>query len=643
MKPTILVVEDDESVAYMLERLFVNSGFGVTIAADGESGWQQFQSSPPDVVVSDIKMPGMGGVELLARIKQVDPQMDVVLLTGHGDLSTAIQAIELGAYRYIEKPIHQISDLTQTIHKALERRKLVRDRQLIDRISHDLSRRLGLDDFLNQFLAHILAGFPQLNAAIISLAMPGSTHLTVVNARGFPNDDQWLGLEAHPGWSVGAQALQLARPVLLRVSELASNLEVTYQEPKLPPMLAEFARQFPQSGVLGIPIVSEDVSIGSLAVVNFVEPEVLDDHLVDLLTTLCSQVGLYLRNAQLYEERQAQTSRLRAVLNSAADGIIVIDPDGQVIMANPRYHAMFSSKGDLDLTVQRRLVTLMQLCLETQDRASFIFTLEHPTSDTPTILEVHAARVQQDGALMGTVASLRDVTLLRSLDQRRSDLLQLAKHEIGTPLAAISAWVHNLLQQERLPSKERAAILQRIVRQAGEVEQLVEETLSYSHLKEALLANEPTRVDISEMVEELAEETVALAHKDALHFSVEIEPDLWVQANYFALKRALRNLVENGRKYTPAGGHIALRAWRNGPNVQIEVEDTGLGINADELDQIFRPYYRGSAADSSEGSGLGLSIVRDVVTAHRGRIEVESQPGKGSRFTVTLLATRPAS
>ncbi len=114
MQPTVLVVEDDRSVAYMLELALSQAGFKVEIAVDGLDGWEAFQRQCPDIVVSDIRMPKLDGVQLLAKIKTLEPEMDVILLTGHGELPSAIQAVELGAYRYLEKPLYQVTDLIHT-------------------------------------------------------------------------------------------------------------------------------------------------------------------------------------------------------------------------------------------------------------------------------------------------------------------------------------------------------------------------------------------------------------------------------------------------------------------------------------------------------------------------------------------------
>jgi two-component system phosphate regulon sensor histidine kinase PhoR len=146
-------------------------------------------------------------------------------------------------------------------------------------------------------------------------------------------------------------------------------------------------------------------------------------------------------------------------------------------------------------------------------------------------------------------------------------------------------------------------------------------------------------MDLSQLANELVKETAILAAQSNLQFSAHIEPGLWVVGNYATLKQVFRNLLDNARKFTPAGGTVSWRVGRDGPEIQVEVEDTGVGIPREELDKIFEPYYRASSAGDTTGTGLGLSIVRDVVAAHRGRIAVDSTEGEGSRFTVTLLAT----
>jgi len=637
MKPTVLIVEDDESVAYMLEIALTDAGFETQTAIDGLDGWGKFQSKRPDIVLSDIRMPRMDGLELLTRIKAADAEMDVVLLTAHGELPTAIQAIELGAYRYLEKPIRQIAGLVQTLKEALEKRQLVRDRQTIDRISQDLGRQLGLSGFLDRFLQHIIVAFPRIRLIFISLYDPKKECLTVLRAHGFSDCDAMVGEETRSTWSVGAQAFKNAKLTKQDVRQLGPGWAAQARSQGMPDLLIEFVQKYPSMGVVGIPIISEDKPIGSLAVANLDSLDQLDDQLINLLKTLCSQVGLYLRNVLLVDDLQAQTERLQAVLDSTMDGMVVITPAGEIITANPRFHTMLSTRTELGSQSQTELINTLCESIKEQRQAFFTFGLDHPSSDEPTILEVHAAQVLQGDLSLGIVANLRDVTLARSLDQKRDDLLQLARHEVGTPLKTIQVYVHNLLNLgDRLAHEQRLEALKNISLQAEEVQKLVEETLSYSQLKEQLLNQELAPLNLSQMAQELAQQAAVLAAQREITFSTQIDPDLMVMGNA-TLGQAFRNILDNARKFTPAGGSIVWKIHQDGLHIRAEVTDSGIGIHPDELKEIFDPYYRTSTAQDFPGTGLGLSLASDIIAAHRGKIEVRSAPGEGSTFIVTLL------
>jgi signal transduction histidine kinase/CheY-like chemotaxis protein len=641
VKPRVLLVEDDRSVAYMLSKALTGADFEVEHARNGAAAWLAFQARPPDLVLSDILMPGMDGVELLHRIKEADPDLDVILLTGHGDLATAIRAVELGAYRYLEKPIGQMADLIQTLNEAWQKRRLLRDRRLIDAISQDLSRRLSLDDLIERFLEQVTAAFPQIDLALLSFYRPGDDRIIIQYAHGPAAVPSMIGASVSPTVSVSARAVGELAPVRHDVHQIGPVPAEELRRGGVPESFIELVHAHPTLGAVGIPIVSEDAPIGGLTVINLRSIDALDGHLVDLLTTLGRQVGLTLRNAMLLAEREAEASRLQAVLDSAADGLLVVDPDGQIVISNPRYRALLSPAGKLDRGAQKQLITMLQLCLQAEERTHFVLSPKHPASDEPTVIEVYGAHVRQDGATIGMVASLRDVTVLRTREHKRSELLRLARHEIGTPLSTITLQARTLLNSQTITDPAGREILRAIVHQAREVETMITETLGYSDVKELLLTRDQIRLDLSHLVDDLAREAAGLAARRNLRFTADIAPDLWVMGTYSPLKLALRNLLDNARKFTPPGGAVSWRAWRDESTIRLEVSDTGVGIPADELDQIFEPYYRASSGKKAPGTGLGLSIVRDVISAHRGKIEVASTPGRGSTFAVTLVALAP--
>lgn len=636
MNPTILIVEDDRTIAYMVERYLKSKGFQVKVAYDGQEGWEAFLAHRPDVIVSDIKMPKMDGVELLEKIKTQEPKTDVILLTGHGDLSSAKRAIELGAYYYLEKPIFDISDLVGVIDKALEKQRLVRDRELVDRIIRDLSSRLNLSDLLDRFLMHLLDTFEQIDLAIISGYDSEHDQLIMLGTRGVPDLSSMIGMKTSKEWSVGAQAFSSQKPVLVDIKKTSLELN-SLQSVGLPSQFVDLAHKYPNIGVLGVPIINKEKSLGSLAIISFNSIGEFDEHLINLLSTLCLQIGLYMENARLFENLQAQTGRLKAVIDNSMDGMVLVDPFGKLVMSNSRFNTLFPQ----DSPSQQKFFSLLQNSLQNEQQSSFTFTLDHPTSNEPTTLEVFATRVKQDGESVGIVANLRDVTFLRSADRNRTLILDLARHEIGTPLDAIGAHADILIEHwDQLTKEQRTEALKWIGRQSKEIKKMISETLAYSKIKEELLVKEQKPLNFSQVAEELAREIQVLTTRKGSSFSSNIEPNLWVIGN-LTLKQAFRNLLENARRFTPAGGRINWYVSQQNGKVVAIVEDNGPGIPEDELESIFEPYYRGSLSKELAGTGLGLSITSEVIAAHRGRIQVDSVESQGSCFTVTLMATPP--
>ena len=147
---------------------------------------------------------------------------------------------------------------------------------------------------------------------------------------------------------------------------------------------------------------------------------------------------------------------------------------------------------------------------------------------------------------------------------------------------------------------------------------------------------------MSQLTGEITQEIAILATTKKQVFTSQIDQELWIIGNQ-TLKRAFRNLLDNSLKFTPVGGSLSLRVYRDEHKIQVEIKDSGVGIPEDELDDIFEPYYRASSSGDRAGTGLGLSVVRNVVTAHRGRIKVKSTEGQGTVFTLTLPAVPPPS
>ena len=209
-------------------------------------------------------------------------------------------------------------------------------------------------------------------------------------------------------------------------------------------------------------------------------------------------------------------------------------------------------------------------------------------------------------------------------------------HDLRTPLTRLRGIAETALQSDD-PATVReglAACLEESDRVAGMLSTLMD--ISEAETGTMRLQLEP--VDLAELVRQTVDLYEDLAEDRSLSIHVDTQEDVWVRGDRSRLRQVLANLVDNAVKYTPAGGRIELRTAREGPEVVVTVEDTGIGIAPDELPQIWERLYRGDKSRSERGLGLGLSLVRAIVQAHEGTVTAQSRRGEGSSFQLRLPA-----
>jgi heavy metal sensor kinase len=239
------------------------------------------------------------------------------------------------------------------------------------------------------------------------------------------------------------------------------------------------------------------------------------------------------------------------------------------------------------------------------------------------------------------IASFNEMSrrLKASFDQIRQFSTDVS-HELRTPLTAIQGQLEVALFTAKQPEQLREAI-ENALQDVERLSNLVRALLLLSHSETGQLPMNIATVNLSEMLSELVEQFQIPAEAHNLQLSVTSSPPVYCQVDRIQMERVITNLLSNAIKYTPPGGWI--RAWTEtaGNAAKIVVEDTGIGIPTDHLPYIFDRFYRVPDPNPEKGLGLGLSFVASIVKAHGGQITVESEPGKGSRFIIQLVAARP--
>ena len=226
------------------------------------------------------------------------------------------------------------------------------------------------------------------------------------------------------------------------------------------------------------------------------------------------------------------------------------------------------------------------------------------------------------------------------LARLKTDLVAAVSHELKTPIASVRLLVETLLEDERPEGKTRE-YLEMIARENLRLSRLIGNFLTFSRLERNLRKFDIRATSPERVVEAVVESAQERLHAPDCRFEVHVGPGLpAVRADEDALVTVLLNLLDNACKYTPGEKRIALRATLKNGNVMFAVEDNGIGIAPREQKKIFRRFYQVDRrlARESGGCGLGLSIVDFIVRGHGGSVRVESQPGKGSTFSVILPA-----
>lgn len=328
------------------------------------------------------------------------------------------------------------------------------------------------------------------------------------------------------------------------------------------------------------------------------------------------------------EERQL----LQQVLAVVRQGIVVVGEDDVIGYANPAARELIRVSDNLRTLTPH---SFQRMVREARSRQSVVQEdLEH--GQPVRLLRVVATPFPSDRRVL---LAFIDVTDARRVEAVRRDFVAAASHELKTPVAAILASSHAL--QLALEKNDAAAqrFAGQVERSAGQLARLVTDLLDLSRLES--LSGEPESVQLDEVVAEEIRRIQTIAEQAGLKVESQLQPAV-VMGSRADLGLAVRNLLDNAVRHTPAGGSVDIRVNGQSGDVAVEVTDTGEGIPRRELPRIFERFYRvdTARARATGGTGLGLAIVKHVAERHGGTVSAESELGVGSKFVLRLPVLR---
>jgi signal transduction histidine kinase/ActR/RegA family two-component response regulator len=490
----ILVVDDEQDIRDASERILIRMGFAVSKASSGEQALELFQKENPAIVLLDLKMPGIDGMEVLKRIRQLDDAVLVIVITGYATLETAIEAMKQGAYDFISKPFEP-DQLRIIANRAAEKVRLK-----------------------------------------------------------------------------------------LEADKLATERQKT---------------------------------------------------LFDLGT---------------------EQSRIRTIIESLPDGLVVTNTAGQVVLMNPAFKQLLDIDFDKDIgeTIDQYLPdpALCDLILEISQGKHIDFedipAYEFALSENNYLMAKAQPVLGTKRECLGAVVNIVDITAMKVFDRLKSEFVAKVSHELRSPLATIHEQLAVVMgdMMDAAP-KANQHILSRAKEKTHGLISLIGDLLDLSRIEEGIICQEPVPVSIDTLLENIVKFLGDKAEAKDQSLSLDIpEKNLSeVQADPLALESIFGNLITNAINYTPDGGNIRVVLDMVGGNIRVKIVDNGFGIEDKFIEKIFERFYRVKNDQTRyiTGTGLGLPIVKELVQSLGGFIEVDSEIGRGSSFTVLLPTERAAT
>jgi len=623
--PRVLVVDDELGPRESL-RMLLKPAYHIQTAENGRAALDALEWFRPDVVIMDIKMPEIDGLELLQRVKTADRTIEVIMITAYASLETVKHALTNGAFEYLIKPFAR-QDLEAVVRRALLRRhaelgargevvRLVEEMRQLSAKTRELeeaARREAVEQSLRVTQLSILR---EISRTIVGELDPREL-ATGVSAQ----------LQAALGYD---------------------RVTVTSKTP------ARAEGEDPR--VVMCTIRDAQGPLGALVADNRASGRAIDPRERELLEMLSEYLAIALRNSRLYGEIADTKRWLETLIASAPYAIVSIRADDHIDGWNPAAERIFRlgsaealGRPITDLLPAADYTDAKQRLITGQAMHEFEASLPSEQG-RPTALAIALAALHgRQGELKGVIAIVRDITAQREVEQQ---LHQTEKHTaLGQLAGGIAHDFNNLLQailgyaQLMKQNPGDAEFLNRslnVVEAAAlDGSETVRRIQTFARLRpeEQFIA-----VDVNQIVQDAVAITrprweEKIAHdRRPLHLRLDVGTVESIHGRPAALTEAMTNLILNALDAMPDGGtlRIATRQEQGGP-VTITVGDSGVGMSEAVRQRVFEPFF---STKGEAGSGLGLSMAYSIVRRHGGDIHVDSQPGRGATFTLTFPAAR---
>lgn len=665
----ILIIDDSEQICQLLANYVLPElGYSPIVANTGRQGLQRLRARLPDMILLDLQLPDISGLDLLRLIAQEGYDVPVILMTAHGSENIAVEAFRLGARNYLIKPFSD-TEARAVIDQALRERRLRRDKE---RLTASLQQRVQELTVLYRIGKSVTGLMEQ--AKLLERIVEAGVYITQAEEgflllRDTEHDELYLRAAKNLGEqraqslrmpiddTLAGQVVRTGKPVRLDMSRAGTTLKVK--------------TGFLVRAILQVPLMLGDQVVGVLAVDNQQSDRHFSENDQYLLAALADYAAIAIENANLYEQAKLSEKRYRDLFDNAYDLIFLLDRELRITTIN-KVGEQVTGYGTEEL-IGKPLWSLcapdgwkvaepnLRALLDGRNVPPFELELIRRDQE-PIYLEV-SAQIMPNGPQVSSLHCIaRDLTERRRLEEQLvqseklsaiGQLVAGVAHELNNPLTSVSGYAQLLLRDKSLGADSHQDVEQ-IHTQAERAARIVRNLLIFAR------EHKPERTSVA--VNEVLRNTLALQayqlRVDNISIALDLDPDLPITtADPHQLQQVFLNLITNARHAmvskggrgsltlrtrvapAPPASDDAVNGASSGAMIEIEVADTGVGIPERDLARIFNPFF--TTKPVGQGTGLGLSICFGIVREHEGQIWAESQIGVGTRIFITLPIRTP--
>jgi signal transduction histidine kinase len=422
-------------------------------------------------------------------------------------------------------------------------------------------------------------------------------------------------------------------------------------------VLEETSAHYPDIPVIimtGLGTVADAVECMKKGAYDFVTKPFSIDHLCMVIKRALEKQLLEQETRRLQEEQARnlynlamEQSRMHTIVNCMADGVLVTNREGEVVLSNATFTQLLGVETPLPQPGP------LQAYLDDHALREAIWSLlaggnldegrciaQELSRNRLHLRALSAPFSGPDRQVLGTVTVFHDVTHFKELDEMKNDFVRMVSHELRSPLAAIKQQLAVILDglAGDLTEKQRELLTRAHAKIQGLLD-LINDLLDVAKMEAGYGQLEQVPLDLGEVLAELADLLRERAASQKLSLNLAVPGDLpLIRADRRSMEEVFTNLLSNAINYSPDGGEVRIAAIPHGDYLEVLVQDQGIGIEAEEIPKIFDKFYRVKSPKTRQviGTGLGLALVKGLIEAHLGTVEVESQVGGGTTFRVKL-------